>query len=242
MLAKMFSGNMDSLQKDDAYFIDRDGKWFGTILEYIRDGAAQLPKEPEDLQRLLQEARFFMLPELEKWIEERLNSVAVMIEFFTGDYRCSDQECNCGGSGKSFADEPHNSYELDHPRVKRPPVVAEPFLTMNASFSKDDGDQLAVAKSSILPVLRSRFGSGTPGTQAWPEEEAFQRRLGEKLRLLASNGEIMQIEFVVNVLEYSVGCLYDHDYDRIYHHQSFLKARISRKPSSIDVAKRQRRA
>ena len=43
-----------------SYFIDRDGKFFRYILNYLRDGSVELPQDDEYLLRnLLREAEFF---------------------------------------------------------------------------------------------------------------------------------------------------------------------------------------
>jgi hypothetical protein len=56
MLARMFNGDWGLQQKDGAYFIDRSGELFEIVLEYLRDGSAELPEELADLNRVLKDA------------------------------------------------------------------------------------------------------------------------------------------------------------------------------------------
>ncbi|EDO06395.1 BTB/POZ K+ channel tetramerization domain containing protein [Babesia bovis T2Bo] len=49
-------------------FIDRDGRRFGYILDYLRDGEVALPADITLCRQLLQDARFFKLPGLESLI------------------------------------------------------------------------------------------------------------------------------------------------------------------------------
>ncbi|XP_021992019.2 FH protein interacting protein FIP2 [Helianthus annuus] len=76
MLAAMFSGR-HTLCKDSEkgyVFIDRDGKHFRHILNWLRDGVAPIPKL-SDLERseLLQEAEYYRLLGLVDEINEVLN-------------------------------------------------------------------------------------------------------------------------------------------------------------------------
>lgn len=58
MLAAMFSENGFGLTRDDqgAYFIDRSGKWFEVILEYLRGAYYSVPASLNDRRALLCEA------------------------------------------------------------------------------------------------------------------------------------------------------------------------------------------
>ena len=70
MLGAMFSGRHALPQQEDgSYFIDRDGDMFSNILSYLRDRIIVLSIIPhlsdEVRQRLLHEAKFYQLEELE---------------------------------------------------------------------------------------------------------------------------------------------------------------------------------
>jgi hypothetical protein len=76
MLDKMFSGTLESTKLGSAYFIDRDGRIFQYILQYLRDGDTWNP--PMDLdcvQEILREARFFCLEPLIQRLEAIVNTV-----------------------------------------------------------------------------------------------------------------------------------------------------------------------
>ncbi|KRX42847.1 BTB/POZ domain-containing protein KCTD16, partial [Trichinella murrelli] len=51
---------------DRSYFIDRDGDLFRHVLNFLRNGRLCLPDRFDETQLLLQEARFYRLPSMEK--------------------------------------------------------------------------------------------------------------------------------------------------------------------------------
>ncbi|XP_068727381.1 uncharacterized protein [Montipora capricornis] len=63
MLCAMFSGRHELKPdaEDGAYFIDRDGKLFRYILNYLRDGDLHLPDDKITGQELLKEAKFYQV-------------------------------------------------------------------------------------------------------------------------------------------------------------------------------------
>ncbi|XP_071526713.1 BTB/POZ domain-containing protein KCTD1 isoform X2 [Panulirus ornatus] len=71
-LARLFNGSipivLDSLKQH--YFIDRDGKMFRHILNYMRHGKMLLPDDFADHDLLLEEARYFEIDGLVKQVEE----------------------------------------------------------------------------------------------------------------------------------------------------------------------------
>ncbi|GJQ67349.1 hypothetical protein Trydic_g19492 [Trypoxylus dichotomus] len=65
MLRAMFSGRMEVLSDSDGWIlIDRSGKHFGTILNFLRDGTVTLPETSKDLAELLAEAKYYCIGEL----------------------------------------------------------------------------------------------------------------------------------------------------------------------------------
>ncbi|CAH8587813.1 unnamed protein product [Schistosoma turkestanicum] len=73
MLTAMFSGRMEVKTDDDGWvLIDRSGKHFGTILNYIRDGSAPLPENRKELEELAMEAKYFCVKGLCLACEEAL--------------------------------------------------------------------------------------------------------------------------------------------------------------------------
>ena len=54
MLRAMFSGRMEVLTDSDGWIlIDRSGKHFGSILNFLRDGSVPLPDTRRELHELL---------------------------------------------------------------------------------------------------------------------------------------------------------------------------------------------
>jgi len=71
MLGAMFSGRFNVPQEDDgSYFIDRDGQYFGIILNYLRDGSVDLSRNPLVLASIKREALFYGLTEFAKQISD----------------------------------------------------------------------------------------------------------------------------------------------------------------------------
>lgn len=52
--------------------IDRCGKHFGTILNYLRDGTVALPETYRDIMELLAEAKYFLIEELTESCQQAL--------------------------------------------------------------------------------------------------------------------------------------------------------------------------
>ena len=53
--------------------IDRNGKHFGSILSFLRDGSITLPESRRELNELLQEAKYYCVQELVRQVQEALN-------------------------------------------------------------------------------------------------------------------------------------------------------------------------
>ncbi|KAJ8936725.1 hypothetical protein NQ318_007084 [Aromia moschata] len=65
MLRAMFSGRMEVLSDSDGWIlIDRCGKHFGTILNFLRDGSVSLPESTKEIAELLAEAKYYCIAEL----------------------------------------------------------------------------------------------------------------------------------------------------------------------------------
>ena len=76
MLRAMFSGRMEVLTDTEGWIlIDRCGKHFGTILNFLRDGNVPLPETRTELSELRTEAKYFCVEELadacEKGMKEK---------------------------------------------------------------------------------------------------------------------------------------------------------------------------
>ncbi|KAI2807713.1 hypothetical protein RDWZM_005188 [Blomia tropicalis] len=81
MLRAMFNGRNEVLKDDDGWvIIDRCGKHFGTILNFLRDASVPLPENKREIQELLIEAKYYLIQDLisicelalEKWKEDKI--------------------------------------------------------------------------------------------------------------------------------------------------------------------------
>jgi len=79
MLARMFSGQF-LIEEKVPTFIDRDGTHFPFILNFLRDGGVDLPDDDLTKRQLVQEARFYGLPELERQLTRGLWTVGTKID------------------------------------------------------------------------------------------------------------------------------------------------------------------
>lgn len=81
MLRAMFSGMMEVLTDTEGWvLIDRSGKHFGTILNYLRDGKVNMPESKTELKELLAETKFYCLQQLVNEVEEELKKKGQDIE------------------------------------------------------------------------------------------------------------------------------------------------------------------
>ena len=82
MLSAMFSGRM-SIQKDanGSVFIDRDGKHFNVILNFLRDGHIAFPETHKELEELKKEAQFYCIEELVNLCESDNNAITMLLQF-----------------------------------------------------------------------------------------------------------------------------------------------------------------
>ncbi|XP_055352449.1 LOW QUALITY PROTEIN: BTB/POZ domain-containing protein kctd15-like [Paramacrobiotus metropolitanus] len=74
-LAKLFNGTipivLDSLKQH--YFLDRDGRMFRHILNFLRHGRLMVPKDFQEWSLLYEEAKYFTLPGMIQEIEDILD-------------------------------------------------------------------------------------------------------------------------------------------------------------------------
>lgn len=73
MLSAMFSGRMEVLTDSQGWIlVDRCGKHFGTILNFLRDGSVPLPDSTREMAELLAEAKYYCISELAESCEQAL--------------------------------------------------------------------------------------------------------------------------------------------------------------------------
>jgi len=73
MLRAMFSGRMEVLTDSEGWIlIDRCGKHFGAILNFLRDGIVPLPETCKEMAELLAESKYYCISELSAACEQAL--------------------------------------------------------------------------------------------------------------------------------------------------------------------------
>ncbi|KAF7987995.1 hypothetical protein HCN44_004811 [Aphidius gifuensis] len=73
MLRAMFSGRMDVQTDSEGWvLIDRCGKHFGTVLNFLRDGTVALPENTNELLELSAESKYYCINELTESCAEAL--------------------------------------------------------------------------------------------------------------------------------------------------------------------------
>jgi len=78
MLSAMFSGRMPIQEEENgSVFIDRDGKHFNVILNFLRDGQIAFPETQKELEELKREARFYCIEDLVKVCESDNNPISI---------------------------------------------------------------------------------------------------------------------------------------------------------------------
>lgn len=94
MLAAMFSGRM-SLETETAgnYFIDRDGKLFRHVLNFLRSGQLHLPKGFNELDLLKQEAEFYQLKDMVAHINKAASTQSSVLNQNAGCYEHIELVC-----------------------------------------------------------------------------------------------------------------------------------------------------
>jgi hypothetical protein len=94
MLAAMFSGRM-SLETDTNgnYFIDRDGKLFRHVLNFLRSGQLHLPKGFTELEQLKQEVDFYQLKDMTAHLNKVSSQQSSQVNPGTGSYEHVELVC-----------------------------------------------------------------------------------------------------------------------------------------------------
>jgi BTB/POZ domain-containing adapter for CUL3-mediated RhoA degradation protein len=73
MLRAMFNGGLEIVKDPEGWvFIDRSGKHFDKILNFLRDGRIPLPSSVLELKELLAEAEFYQISELISFLQEAI--------------------------------------------------------------------------------------------------------------------------------------------------------------------------
>ena len=76
MLRAMFSGRMEVLTDAEGWIlIDRCGKHFGSILNFLRDGDVPLPDNRREILELQAEAKYYCIDELNEHCEKAVKNM-----------------------------------------------------------------------------------------------------------------------------------------------------------------------
>ena len=94
MLGAMFSGRM-SLDTDTNgnYFIDRDGKLFRHVLNFLRSGQLHLPKGFTELEQLKQEVDFYQLKDMAAHLNKVCSPQSSQVNQASGSYEHVELVC-----------------------------------------------------------------------------------------------------------------------------------------------------
>ncbi|OQR74166.1 TNF-alpha induced protein B12-like [Tropilaelaps mercedesae] len=94
MLRAMFSGRMEVLTDSEGWIlIDRSGKHFGAILNYLRDGSVPLPDSQREIAELYGEAKYYLIQGLMETCEAALRKQPVVEAICRVPLITSDREC-----------------------------------------------------------------------------------------------------------------------------------------------------
>lgn len=73
MLSAMFAGQFPiQLDENGCVFIDRDGKHFKKVLNFLRNGSLELPNERSQCHDLLKEAEYYQITAMAQYLQEGL--------------------------------------------------------------------------------------------------------------------------------------------------------------------------
>ena len=156
MLGAMFSGEMSASHKDrhGNYVIDRDGKLFRYVLNFLRSSKLLLPEDFKELEMLGEEAEFYQIKDMVeavKKIQQEREGVRVKtnVVIYSPDTRSSSY----GTHGLW--------YFLGPPDIlDRIPQIASYKATQAASAIKEDIllkelGQLGFSLNSLMPAQHS---------------------------------------------------------------------------------------
>jgi len=154
-LAKMFNGSvpiiLDSLKQH--YFIDRDGNMFRHVLNFLRTSTLVIPEDFDEVDLLLEEARFFELSAMVRALNEYKRRQKGKR---TATKAASSAEQNGLTASSTASDE-------------QTPVVVD-CVIMNVS--PDLGERVSLSAErqllqELFPELRSALADYRSGTTVW---------------------------------------------------------------------------
>ena len=94
MLGAMFSGRMPlETDTNGNYFIDRDGKLFRHVLNFLRSGQLHLPKGFSELEQLKQEVDFYQLKDMTAHLNKVCSAQSSQVNQGGGSYEHIELVC-----------------------------------------------------------------------------------------------------------------------------------------------------
>ncbi|XP_035220410.1 BTB/POZ domain-containing protein kctd15-like isoform X1 [Stegodyphus dumicola] len=147
-LARMFNGSipivLDSLKQH--YFIDRDGKMFRHILNFMRTNNLSLPDDFNELDLLYEEARFYDIPAMVRQIEQLKRERSKKKVEAT----CSSSSSSQSRNGRRY----HDSQNNMHSECSSSPGYDErgpgEFQCLALNVSPDLGERIVISGERAL--------------------------------------------------------------------------------------------
>eukprot|EP01006_Ploeotia_vitrea_P001847 TRINITY_DN105784_c0_g1_i1.p1 TRINITY_DN105784_c0_g1~~TRINITY_DN105784_c0_g1_i1.p1 ORF type:complete len:629 (-),score=61.91 TRINITY_DN105784_c0_g1_i1:243-2129(-) len=171
MLEAMFSGRFPTEYDNNEYFIDRDAECFPFILNYLRDGDIDIPKDKQVRGRLLREATFYGLDGLQHLLDKVDHGGEENNSHFSPHPPAAkkDPVAAWGGRNSSAARLPacststtySNRPTITHMQtVSYPGPITTTTVTSLASLGEDTPpSETIVATNSLPPIGMSNSGS-----------------------------------------------------------------------------------
>ena len=190
----MFNGSipiiLDSLKQH--YFIDRDGKMFRHVLNFLRLGQLSLPDSFSEWDLLIEEARFYDIPSMAKTVEHMRRERKDMrdIERSQGSGNSSTTVATIGSSTGSNGD---NSF-IDCVAIHLSPDLGERIsLSADRSLLEEVFPEL---NSALMDGRNSGWNMDNRYVIRFPlngfcklnSVQVFQRFLNHGFKIVASNG------------------------------------------------------
>jgi hypothetical protein len=152
-ISKMFNGTipivLDTLKQH--YFIDRDGKTFRHILNYMRTNRLVLPENFNNFESLMDEAKYYELEALCKLIEEKMEANRLKVNMKLSDEIFSEMNSKQVASSlmattASSRYHPYNSsYEklLDDTNMSQMSKAKQTALILKSAFKSTSNSSLS---------------------------------------------------------------------------------------------------
>ena len=141
-LSKMFNGALpivlDTLKQH--YFIDRDGKSFRYVLNFMRTGRLSLPLNYDDYESLLEEATFYELDSMVKQIKLKMKSA----------HYCDMLNIKKEDADFSLMSASNLAYEklIDHADLSQMPKAKRTALILKSAFKSSSCSKLNTSLTS----------------------------------------------------------------------------------------------